>query len=110
MLVLNEELQKAGKPILVSFSRINYSLSGAISALLTTKGDVVELFKTCNNIPIQMVKIVDWAVISMEILEWWHYLKIYGMSLEKYLGDRKIEFFKREIEFLIGIKLKTNLG
>lgn len=39
MLALNEELQKAGELASVRFSRIGFSQSGAISALLTVKAD-----------------------------------------------------------------------
>ena len=52
-------------------------------------------------------KIVDQAVIGVEVLEHWYRLKVYEMSLERYLGDRKMELFRREIKSLTGIWLKT---
>ena len=43
----------------------------------------------------------------MEALERWHRLKVHGMSLERYLGEGKMELVKREIESSTGIRLKT---
>lgn len=50
---------------------------------------------------------VDQAVIGVETLERWNWLKIHGMPLDRYLEERKMELFKREIEFSTGIQLKT---
>lgn len=69
MLALNEALQKAGEPISIRFSRVSYSQSGAISALLTEKGDATELLKTRTNILIRAAKTIDRAVIGVEALE-----------------------------------------
>lgn len=49
----------------------------------------------------------DQVVIDVEVLKHWHRLKIHGISLEKYLGDRKKELFRREIESLTSIRLIT---
>ena len=43
-----------------------------------------------------MAKIVDWAIIGVEALERWHRLKVHRMSLERYLGDGKMELFKEK--------------
>ena len=107
MLALNEALQKVEKPAFVRFSRVGYSPSGAISALLTEKSDAVELLKTRSNPLIRAAKPVDPAVIGVEALERWHRLKVHGMSLERYLGDGKMELFRREIESSTGIRLKS---
>lgn len=45
MLAVNKALEKAGEPTFVRFSRVRYSPSGAISALLTEKADATELLK-----------------------------------------------------------------
>ena len=52
------------------------------------------------------VKFVDKRVVGVEKLEQWHRLKVYKMPLIRYLGERKIELFCREIELSTGIKLK----
>ena len=107
MLALNEALQKAGEPASVRFSRVGYSQSGAISALLTEKADATELLKIRTNVLIRAAKMVDQAVIGAETLERWHRLKVHGMPLERYLGEGKMELFKREVESSTGIQLKT---
>lgn len=107
MLALNEALQKAGKPISIRFNRVSYSQSGAISALLTEKGDATELLKTRTNILIRAAKTIDRAIIGIEALEHWQRLKVHGMPLGRYLGEGKMELLKREVESSIGIRLKT---
>lgn len=107
MLALNEALQKAGEPISIRFSRVSYSQSGAISALLTEKGDATELLKICTNILIRAAKTIDRVVIGVEALEHWQRLKVHGMPLGRYLGEGKMELLKREVESSTGIKLKT---
>lgn len=107
MLTLNEALQKAGEPTSIRFSRVSYSQPGAISALLTEKGDAIELLKTRTNVLIRAAKTVDRAVIGAEALEHWQRLKVHGMLLSRYLGEGKMELLKREVESSTGIRLKT---
>lgn len=106
MLALNEAFQKIDKSISICFSRVSYSQSRAISALLIKKRAATELLKTCTNIFIRVAKTVDRAVIGVEALEYWQCLKVYGMLLRKYLSKRKIELLKREVESSTEIKLK----
>lgn len=101
MLVLNKTLLKAEKPEFFRFSKMRYSPSGAISALLTKKANAIELFKTRTNILIQAAKTINQAVIN--VLERWHWLKIHRILLDKYLGKRKIELFKQKVESSIRI-------
>ena len=54
-----------------------------------------------------MIKIVDPAVVRVEILEHWQQLKVYGMPLKRYLGERKMELLKWEVKLSTGIQLKT---
>ena len=44
---------------------------------------------------------------GLEILEHWQRLKVHGMSLERYMGEGKMELLKREVESSTGIELKT---
>lgn len=76
------------------FSRVRYAPSGAISALLTEKANAGLLIPRLSNLLIRAAKTVDSAVIGVEILEHWQRLKVHGMSLEIYLGDRKMELLK----------------
>lgn len=107
MLAFNEALQKAGEPTSIRFSRVSYLQSRAISALLTEKGDAIELLKTRTNVLIRAAKTVDGAVIGAEALEHWQRLKVHGMHLSRYLGEGKMELLKREVELSTGIRLKT---
>ena len=107
MLVLNESLQKAGIPAYTRFSRVGYSQSGAISALLTEKSNAENLVRDHSNMLIRAAKSVDEKVIDIEALERWQRLKVHGMSLARYLGEGKMELLCREIESSTGIQLKT---
>ena len=91
MLTLNESLQKAGIPAYTRFSRVGYSQSGAISALLTEKSSAEILVKDHSNMLIRAAKSIDEKVIGIEALERWQRLKVHGMSLARYLGDGKME-------------------
>ena len=60
-----------------------------------------------SNMLIRAAKTIDNAVIRVEILNYWHRLKVHRMSLDRYLGPRNMELLKREIEFSTGISLKA---
>lgn len=107
MLVLNESLQKAGILTYILFSRIGYSQSGAISALLMEKTNAEDLIREHSNLLIRAAKSVDSGVIDVEAPERWQRLKVHGMSLVRYLREGKMELLYREIESSAGIKLKT---
>ncbi len=94
MLALNEALQKAGEGLDTRFSRVRYAPSGAISALLTEKANAGLIIPRLSNLLIRAAKTVDSAVVGVEILEHWQRLKVHGMSLERYLGDGKMELLK----------------
>lgn len=106
MLVLNEVLQKAGERVDTRFSRVRYTLSGAVSALLTEKANA-RLIPRLSNALIRAAKTVDTAIVGVKILEHWQRLKVHGMLLDRYLGEVRMELLKQEIESAIGIQLKT---
>ena len=107
MLALNEALQKAGEGLDTRFIRVKYAPSGAISALLTDQANAGLLIPRLTNLLIRAAKTVDAAVVGVEILEHWQWLKVHGMPLERYLGERKMELLKRKVESSTGIQLKT---
>lgn len=107
MLALNESLQKASVPPHTRFSRVGYLQSGAISALLTEKSSADQLITTHANILIRAAKSVGARIIRVEALERWQRLKVYGMPLERYLGEGKMVLLRRELESSTGIQLKT---
>lgn len=107
MLVLNKALHKAGVESKVRFCQMQYAPSGSISALLTEKADAAMLISQQSNLLIRAAKIVDNAVVGVEVLEKWQRLKVQGMSLERYLGLGKIKLLKREVKSSTGIPLKT---
>lgn len=107
MLVLNESLQKAGISAYTRFSRVRYSQSGAIFALLIEKSSAEQLVGNHSTILIRAAKAIDAGIIGVEALERWQKLKIHGMSLTRYLREGKMEVLCQEIESSIGIQLKT---
>lgn len=107
MLSFNESPQKAGVPAYTQYSRVGYSQSRAISALLTEKSSAGQLISNHSNILIRAAKAIDEGVIGVEALERWQRLKVHGMSLARYLEEGKMEILCREIESSTGIQLKT---
>lgn len=108
MLALNEALQKAGKRLDTRFCQVRYAPSGAISALLTEKGNAGLLIPRLSNLLIRAAKTVDPTVVRAEVLEHWQRLKVHGISQKRYLGAGKMELLKREVESSTGIELKAH--
>lgn len=92
--------------VYVRFIKIGYSWSGAILGLLMVKSNTEELLRKYLTILIRATKSVDKRVVGVEMLEQWHRLNVYRMSLIYYLEERKIEILCQEIKLSIGIKLK----
>ena len=84
-MALNEALQKIGVESKVWFSRVQYALSESISAFLIEKANIIMLHPQQSNLLIQAAKTVDDAVVGVEVLKQWQRLKVYGISLERYL-------------------------
>ena len=103
ILVLNEALQKAGEGSDTRFSQIRYEPSGGVSALFTENANARLLIPRLANVLIRAVKTVDAAIVEVEVLEHWQRIKVYGMSLERYLGEGKVELLQRELESSTGI-------
>lgn len=59
------------------------------------------------NIFIWATKSIDKGVLGIKALEQWHRQKVHKIALMWYLREEKIEVLCQEIEFSIGIKLKT---
>lgn len=79
----------------------------AISALFIEKSNAKELIGSYSNILMKSAKLIDKKVDKVEVPIRWQQLKVYGMSIARYLGEGKIEILCREIEFSITIHLKT---
>ena len=107
MLALNEVLQKAAEGLDTRFSRVRYAPQGAIFALLTEKANTGVLILRLSNLLIRDAKTVDSAVVGVEILEHWQRVMVHRMSLERYLGEGKMDVLKREVESSTSIQLKT---
>ena len=107
MLALNEALQKAGIETKIRFSRVRYTSSGSISALLTKKADTTMLIPSKSNPLIRAAKSVDDAVVGLEVLEQLQRLKVHGMPLDRYVGLGKMELLKREVESSTGVLLQA---
>ena len=99
MLALNKGLQKAGEgPMDTRFCRVKYSPSEAVSALLTEKANTGLLVLRLSNILIRAAKTIDPAIVGVEVLEHWQRLKVHGMSLDRYLGEGKMELLKSHLQ------------
>lgn len=109
MLVLNELLQRTRIPAYIWFSKVEYSQLRAIFTLLIEKSNVEGLVKDYSNLLIRVAKLINKEVIGVEAFKHWQKLKVYKMSLVKYLGKKKIELLWREIESFIEIMLKIFL-
>lgn len=79
ILVLNKTLQKAGEKVDIRFSQVKYALLGAVFVLLTKKVNARLLISRLLNAFIWAAKIVDIAVVGVEVLEYLQCFKIYGM-------------------------------
>lgn len=51
-------------------------------------------------------KLVDDAVVGVEIIEHWQRLKVHKISLARYPGPDKMELFKKEVKSSTGIAFK----
>lgn len=91
ILVLDQFLQKLGISTYMRFSRVGYFQSSTIYRLLTKMFNSKDLIRHHSKILIQAAKLINERVIQMESLKWWDRIKIYRMSLIRYLGKRKIE-------------------
>lgn len=107
ILILNEALARAGEGVDIRFLRVKYLSSGPVSALLTENVNARLLILRLSNVLIQAAKTIIVAIIGVEILEYWQCLKVYKMSLDKYLGDGKMELVRQEVESSSGIQLIT---
>ncbi len=70
---------------------MGYAQSRAISALLKEKTSKEDLVKEHSNILIRAAKSIDEVVIGVEVLEHWEQLKVHGISLARYCGERKMK-------------------
>lgn len=59
-----------------------------------------------SNLLIRAANRVDNEVIGVEVLEQWQRLKVYGMSLERYLGAGKMVLLMRQVESSTGVQLQ----
>ena len=107
MLALNKAFHKVGKRLDMQFSKTRYAASGVISALLTKKADARLLILCLSNLLIRAAKTVDSTVVGIKVLEHWQRLKIFGISLDRYLKKGKIEMLKQKVELSISIQLKA---
>lgn len=85
------------------FSQVRYTSSGVISTLLIKKADAGLLIPWQLNLLIRAVKTINLAVVGVEVLKHWQRLKVYGMFLEKYLEEEKIELLRKEVELATDI-------
>lgn len=85
---------------------MGYSQSRVIFALITEKANTENLVINHFNILIRAAKSIDEKVIRLEVLEHLQSLKMYKISLIRYLGKGKMELFWQEIKLSIRIYLK----
>lgn len=75
--------------------------------LLTEKSNTKKLLEKYSIILIRAIKSVDKKVVGIEKLKQWHRLKVCGIFLIRYLGEKKMELLYQEIKLSSKIKQKT---
>lgn len=60
-------------------------------ALIREKADAAMITLSKSIFIIQVVKLVDETVVGVEVLKQWQCLKLYGISLERYLRPKKVK-------------------
>lgn len=68
MLALSKTLQKNWEKM--RFFRVEYSPSGVVSILVTIKANAGSFIPSFSNILIRMAKIIDQAIVEVEILKY----------------------------------------
>lgn len=103
MFAFNEALQRARIPTYTWFNQVEYSQVVVISRLLTKKSNAKQLVNNHSNILMKAAKAVNLEVIRIKGLRHWQKLNIYGMSLVRYFGKKKVEILYYKIELFMGI-------
>lgn len=103
MLAENKVLQKARMSLETLFCQVRYLSSSAVSALFTQNINARVVIPSLLNVFIWVIKTVDSTIVRVEIIKYWQRLKVYRISLERYLNKKSMELFKHEVVFLTGI-------
>ncbi|EED18395.1 hypothetical protein TSTA_121380 [Talaromyces stipitatus ATCC 10500] len=107
LLALNRALAKAGFPDFVRAVDSGYAASGALTVLLERGTRSSTLVPVYNDTLLAAVRQTDPAVISVEISEQWHRVKVQAVPVDRYMyNDQGLALAQEEIELGTPYRLK----
>ncbi|EED11665.1 hypothetical protein TSTA_108510 [Talaromyces stipitatus ATCC 10500] len=107
LLALNRALAKTGFPDFVRAVDSGYAASGALTVLLERGTCSSTLVPVYNDTLLAAVRQTDPAVISVEISEQWHRVKVQAVPVDRYMyNDQGLALAQEEIELGTPYRLK----
>jgi len=107
ILELNQALTSEAFPSFVRVVDAGYTLSGAITVLLSKEAVNTMLLPFYSDLLLTAVRHADPGVVSVEAPEQWYRLKVHGVPTRRYL-NLGLELARREIESGGNLRLKRN--
>jgi hypothetical protein len=104
LLAINLAIKKCELPEFVRVTRLWNTPSGAISGQLK-EGVNAEMLISAKEEILKAIKKIDSSIISIQATEQWYSLRVYTVSLERYLNSSGIEKLQEEIESSNAINL-----
>jgi hypothetical protein len=107
ILALNRVLARKGLPVFVRVIDAGYTATGAISALLEKGALGTMVIPYYRDALIAAICQADPAVVSVELSEQWHRVKVHGIPLRRYL-TLGLGLAREEIELSTNYRLKRD--
>jgi hypothetical protein len=107
ILALNRVLARKGLPVFVRIIDAGYTTTGAISALLEKGALGTMVIPHYRDALIAAICQADPAVVSVELSEQWHRVKVHGVPLRRYL-TLGLGLAREEIELSTNYRLKRD--
>jgi hypothetical protein len=107
ILALNRVLARKGLPVFVRIIDAGYTATGAISALLEKGALGTMVIPYYRDALIAAICQADPAVVSVELSEQWHRVKVHGVPLRRYL-TLGLGLAREEIELSTNYRLKRD--
>jgi len=107
ILALNRVLARKGLPVFVRIIDAGYTATGAISALLEKGALGTMVIPYYRDALLAAICQADPAVVSVELSEQWHRVKVHGVPLRRYL-TLGLGLAREEIELSTNYRLKRD--
>jgi hypothetical protein len=107
ILALNRVLARNGLPVFVRVIDASYTATGAISALLEKGALGTMVIPYYRDALLAAICQADPAVVSVELSEQWHRVKVHGVPLRRYL-TLGLGLAREEIELSTNYRLKRD--